>query len=194
MEKPREISNRNNIILLIIGIVLILVAGGALLCKRIIMQENSGMDKNLLWVLFSIGLFIIVVAIMLRILNNQTNDYLKNLPYSFDYEKELSTYLIVGKEKVKKKNGAENYKNYSEWKEHVCEQRKTGDINIDNYYHFMIRMFRSRKVYAKLVMSLVMPIEIAFLSIIFGNNAYNYNIYEIVVTIIILSIFFTIND
>ena len=140
-----------------------------------------------------IGFVITVFGIVLIKLNIQANKYLKNPPYSFDYEKELETYVIVGKEKRMTKKGAEYYKNYSEWEEHVRANTIDGKTNNDNFYHYLIRMLRNKKTSEKLMISLVIPIEIALLSNDFCDNVENCKIYGTLLSTIFLVVFFTIN-
>lgn len=193
MEKPRQLSNKCNIVLLAIGIVCMIIAGVILVMNHnpsINIQINADVIIKLLRILLLIGFVITVFSIVLIKLTIQANKYLKKLPYSFDYEKELETYVIVGKEKRMTKKGAEYYNNYSEWEEHV--RANTIDVN-DNFYHFLIRMLRNKKASEKLMISLVIPIEIALLSNGFCDNVENCKIYETLLLTIFLVVFFTIN-
>ena len=85
------------------------------------------------------------------------------MPYNFDYQKELSTYTIIGKDNKKNKNGAMKFSKYSEWKQYIltnyAEQMKN-----DDFYRFLKRELRKKKDYVNLLITVVTPIEITILS------------------------------
>lgn len=77
-----------------------------------------------------IGILLILIGIVNIVSNIETNKYLKNTPYSLDYQKEISTYTIIGKDKKKPKNGALKFYKYSEWKDYIEKTFKDRSENI----------------------------------------------------------------
>lgn len=58
-----------------------------------------------------IGILMILIAGVNIVSNIGINKYLKNSAYGIDYQKEISTYKIIGKNKKKIKMGLWNLKN-----------------------------------------------------------------------------------
>lgn len=156
----RKISNTKNIICLVIGcgmlfICVISILVGIFFEKRKWLSQSSDLFFLLLGV---IGILLILTGIVNIVSNIETNKYLKNTPYSLDYQKEISTYTIIGKDKKKPKNGALKFYKYSEWKDYI-EKTFKDIIDDEDAYRYMIRRLRNKESYKELIISAVIPIE-----------------------------------
>lgn len=130
-----------------------------------------------------IGFYILFMGIS-RI---KINGYLKNSAYGIDYQKEFSTYIIIGKEK-RTKNGALKFHKYSEWKEYV-EKSFRNIIDDEDAYRFMIRWLRSKENYKELIISAEIPLEVCAVSIFYSagkDGSATVTIISMFMTIIIL--------
>lgn len=88
------------------------------------------------------------------------NRELRILPFKFDYEKEYSTYCIIGRKKPRIKNGAILYQKYSQWKEHVKENCCSFK-NKQDYYRFLNRLYRSKVEYREVLNIVFIPAVVA---------------------------------
>ena len=137
-----------------------------------------------------IGVLMILTAGVNIVSNIEINKYLKNSAYGIDYQKKISTYKIIGKNKKKIKNGALEFEKYSAWKEYI---EKTFEAIIDNEdaYHFMVRRLRNRESYKELITSAVIPIEIGMFTVFYSTGIDISNIGTIL-SILISAIFLLI--
>lgn len=190
-QDQRKVSNTRNIITAVVSVIALIVIGLIyLLQKNVLMHKLLGIDGQL------IALFLALVALIILSFSiakcysvSKINKRLKNLPYRFDYEKELSTYKVIGTEK-KLKNNAQRCLTYSDWKEHLYEEYKK-QINCDNFYRFVNQSRRAKKEEKYLIQSLVIPLEITIISVYFNiNNELDYN--ECIISLILLVGFFVI--
>lgn len=193
----RKISNTKNIICLVIGggmlfICVISILVGIFFEKRKWLSQSSDLFFLLLGV---IGILLILIGIVNIVSNIETNKYLKNTPYSLDYQKEISTYTIIGKDKKKPKNGALKFYKYSEWKDYI-EKTFKDIIDDEDAYRYMIRRLRNKESYKELIISAVIPIEVGMFSTFYsaGNNVSEFGTsISILISAIILSIIVTVN-
>ncbi len=193
----RKISNTKNIICLVIGggmlfICVISILVGIFFEKRKWLSQSSDLFFLLLGV---IGILLILTGIVNIVSNIETNKYLKNTPYSLDYQKEISTYTIIGKDKKKPKNGALKFYKYSEWKDYI-EKTFKDIIDVEDAYRYMIRRLRNKESYKELIISAVIPIEVGMFSTFYsaGNNVSEFGTsISILISAIILSIIVTVN-
>ncbi len=106
-------SNGKNIVLIIISIMIIFAC---LVDIFYVKPEGTKLVwRNSLEVILIIlfgGLLIWNIINLVR--NKRISKLQKNMPYNFDYQKELSTYTIIGKDNKKIKNGAMKFSKYSE--------------------------------------------------------------------------------
>lgn len=161
MEKSKKSSGKS-IVLIIISIIAILVCLVDIFCVKpegTKLAWRSSLEVILI-ILFG-GLLIWNIINLVR--NKRISKLQKNMPYNFDYQKELSTYTIIGKDNKKTKNGAMKFSKYSEWKQYIlanyAEQMKN-----DDFYRFLKRELRKKKDYVNLLITVVTPIEITILS------------------------------
>ncbi|MCR5368068.1 hypothetical protein [Eubacterium sp.] len=129
---------------------------------------------------FSLGLIGVVCSIIqiLNILNIRSiNEHLKKLPYNFDYQKELSTYLIIGKNNPKKKNDAIEYKTYGEWKRGILSSdayiNSLKDNNKENFFRYMVNLYRIQSQFESMLNTIFMPIIIAVVSFYWEFGAFS---------------------
>ena len=190
-QDQRKVSNTRNIITAVVSVIALIVIGLIyLLKKNVLMHKLLGTDGQL------IALFLALVALIILSFSiakcysvSKINKRLKNLPYYFDYEKELSIYKVIGTKK-KSKDNAQRYLIYSDWKEHLHKKYKE-QINYENFYRFVNQSIRAKKEEKDLIQSLVIPLEITIISVYFNiNNELDYN--ECIISLILLVGFFVI--
>lgn len=115
------------------------------------------------------GLFFVIWGCSeCRRIKNQ-NIRLKNSPYGFDFEKELSSYNIIGNEDCKKSDDIPFYKNYIEWKTHICNKYNYLSLN-ENFYRFLKREQRYYSSYVDIIKTVLAPIEISLVASLFSDN------------------------
>lgn len=194
--KTRQISNKKNIILLLVGIVM---ASVCFIVTRInILHEKgewlTGCIKTVVLVLGIVGLILIVINIINVLGNIKINKDLNNLAYGFDYQKEFSTYRIVGRDKAKAKNEAKKFHKYSEWRRDV-ENRFEKIINDEDAYHFMVRIYRDKESFKDLFMSVLIPLDVAIFTVLYSNGvniSETASVITIIIIIAILIVFATV--
>lgn len=103
----RQISNRKNKICLCVGIGKCIISVIEMLLIKFYFKSKwlgQKVDLFFLW-LGIIGILMILIAGVNIVSNIEINKYLKNSAYGIDYQKEISTYKIIGKNKKKLKMG-----------------------------------------------------------------------------------------
>jgi hypothetical protein len=165
----RQISNRKNKICLRVGIGMCIISAiEMLLIKFYFKSKWTGRNVDLFFLLLGIiGILMILIAGVNIVSNIGINKYLKNSPYGIDYQKEISTYKIIGKNKKKIKNGALEFEKYSAWKEYI-EKKFEAIIDNEDAYRFMVRRLRNKESYKELITSSVIPIEIGMLTVFYS--------------------------
>lgn len=167
-ENVRQMSNKRNIVCLIIGIVLMLIFSVQILCSIFFIKRKwpeQNMDLLFLF-LGVVGLVLVLLSVVNIISIIDINKYLKNPAYGLDYQRELSTYSIIGK-KSKAKNGASKFHKYTEWKEYIEEKFKR-IINNEDAYRFMIRRLRSKESYKEIIISVAIPVEVGVFTVFYS--------------------------
>lgn len=195
--KARQISNKKNIILLLVGIVM---ASVCFIVTRINILDGKGKwligcIKAVVLVLGIVGLILIVINIIKVLGNIKINKDLNNLAYGFDYQKEFSTYRIVGRDKAKAKNEANKFHKYSEWRGDI-ENRFEKIINDEDAYHFMVRIYRDKESFKDLFMSVLIPLDVAIFTVLYSdgvNISETARVITIIIIIAILIVFATVN-
>lgn len=193
----RQISNRKNKICLCVGIGMCIISVIEMLLIKFYFKSKwpgQNVDLFFLW-LGIIGILMILIAGVNIVSNIEINKYLKNSAYGIDYQKEISTYKIIGKNKKKIKNGALKFEKYSAWKEYI---EKTFEAIIDNEdaYRFMVRRLRNKESYKELITSAVIPIEIGMLTVFYSagiDTSKIGTILSILVSAVILLIIVVVN-
>ena len=107
-----------------------------------------------------------VLAILLIILTHfyrkkvfkETEEYLKNLPYDFNFEKEFSDYKKIGHKA--KKNRTAKFSKYSEWKKYT-EDRYQRQKEIDDFYRYLKQKLRFSKTEKECMLVIAVPAEFA---------------------------------
>ena len=192
----RQVSNKFNFLMVIISIavfVLCLIIN----IKKFLRADNIEWTRTGTYVISVIITFIAFMTLIFFGLKmyivKSTNKYLKNLPYGFDYTKELYTYKMVGKNKKNMKYSAKSFSKYSEWESHINEFYEK-QKNYENFDKFLIRMKRNKENMVDLLKSIVIPMEIAMISA-FYNDATDPNTFfiSIVITTTVLMCYFVID-
>lgn len=167
--KVRQVSNTKNKICLFVGLGMLFISGISILLN--VFNEKRkwpSRSVDLYFLLLGVvGGLLIIIGIVNIVCNIEINRYLKNPAYGLDYQKENSTYAIIGKDKKKAKNGALRFHKYSEWKEYV-EKSFNDIVNNEDAYRFMLRRLRSREKYKELIISAVIPVEVGILTALYS--------------------------
>lgn len=179
----RQISNKINIIKIIVSSIIWVLCLLGVLCYK-------DYYPNIILVLTIIFLIVLVFSVLDYWIVKNTNEVLKNLPYGFDYQNELYIYSIIGRNSKKPKNGVQKFSKYSDWKKYL-EKEYSMHMKCDDFYRFLKRMLRNKKNYRDLLTIIVVPIEIAFLTIFYGANKTMSEI-EITLSLFILTLFFVL--
>lgn len=155
-KKCRKISYKGSFVFLVSCLVLMI--------GSYVISKASGKAQDKEFILIYIILFLLIIFSLLKcFMIKSTNKYLKNLPYAFDYEDEVKKYKNVGLK-------SHEFKNYTEWKEHI-ELQYTEKKDNDNFKHYLIKLLRYRNSYEKLFSSLLIPSVLAIVSCM--NTAYS---------------------
>lgn len=195
MFEVRKISNEKNIRGIIIGAVMLLIGCIRKIIHIFKQKWIAQMFVFLLPIISIVGIMLIIICVINIIFNSCKNNELKKLAYRIDYQKELSTYKVIGYEKRKLKNGAQYFNKYCEWKNYI--DKKYDNIkNNENAYHFMVRKYRAKESAKELLMSAILPLEVGVLSILYSGN-YHFcegaNIFIILVPVVFLIVLITVN-
>jgi hypothetical protein len=193
----RQISNKRNIICVIVGVVMILISSIEIMLS-ILHEKRKWPDQNidLLFLLLGIAGIILIIFSIVNINSNiEMNKCLKNFAYGLDFQKEFSTYKIIGKKKKVKSGTIKKYNKYSEWKKHVEETFGTIKNNEDAY-RFMVRELRSKESYKELIIAVVIPVEVGMFSVFYSAGidiSELGTILSILVSAILLLVMVTVN-
>lgn len=193
----RKISNIKNIICSVIGGVMLFICGVSILVSIFFEKRKwPSQSCDIFFLLLGvIGILLILIGIVNIVSNIEINKYLKNPPYGLDYQKEISTYVIIGKDKKKPKNGALKFHKYSEWKGYI-EKSFKNIIDDEDAYRYMIRRLRNKESYKELIISAAIPIEVGMFSMFYSaGNAVSKlgTTISILMSAIILIIIVTVN-
>ena len=167
--EERKLSNTKHIWFLIAGIIMMLSGIiEILLCLFSKKRNWPSQNIDLIFMLLGIVGIIFVVLSIINIRGNiEINNYLRNPAYGIDYQKEFSTYRIIGLDKKKAKNGALRFSKYTDWKNYIESDYKR-IINNEDAYRFMIRILRGKESYKELIISALIPIEVGILSVFYA--------------------------
>ncbi len=191
MKEVRQKSNKGNIIMLFIGGFFFM--GGiieALLTILVVKREWPGNWIDLLSFILCYGGGILALVSAIRIKDIiEINKDLKDLAYGIDYQKELSTYSIIGRKDKKARNGAISFNKYSEWIEYV-KNEFSEIVNCENAYRFMMRRLRNIENYKELLLFASVPIEVGTITILYSAGI-GISGLSAIVSIIVSSVFIT---
>ncbi len=168
----RKISNKKNIIMLIIAIILFTISIVQLLYRVLHDKVNAWPKSSWDGVFLGLGIisFFGVVIYISQIHNIiKINEQLSSLPYNFDYEKELSTFVIIGRPSQKAKNDAIHFNKYSEWKNYINNSYKDLYKNED-FFRYLVRLYRIQVLYTDYLMKLYFPIIMSVISFYWTAN------------------------
>lgn len=136
-EQIRQLSNKVNIRKMIGSMIALVICLVEVLVRVLYFKVS--------WPKIILDVFVLVIAIIFLIVMvfsisdywivKSTNEALRKLPYGFDYQKELSTYKIIGSDSKKEKNGAQRFAKYSEWKEYL-DDKYSEHKECDDFYRF----------------------------------------------------------
>lgn len=166
----RQMSNKFNGVKMI-GSIIVLGIGLFIKTKRfeVLEPQMEEFVDNIAMLLMIVSLIVLVFAIKDYWNVRNVNKALRKLPYGFDYEKELSIYKIIGQNKKRIKNSAQEFEKYSEWKEYL-EIEYSEHKKCDDFYRFLRRRLRNKKNTKDLLMMVLVPTEIAMFSVYYGTN------------------------
>lgn len=116
---------------------------------------------------------------------NETNE----LYNGFNLKNELLIYKNIGKNNTRNNNTVIFYDNYSDWKNHIEVIMYNIEDN-ENFRYYMKKSLREKRNSLQLLVSLVIPVEIAMFSLFININE-KYNIFAMVVSVMIIVGFFT---
>jgi hypothetical protein len=116
---------------------------------------------------------------------NETNE----LYNGFNLKNELLIYKNIGKNNTRNNNTVIFYDNYSDWKNHIEVIMSNIEDN-ENFRYYMKKSLREKRNSLQLLVSLVIPVEIAMFSLFININE-KYNIFAMVVSVMIIVGFFT---
>lgn len=167
----REKTVKGNIvciIILLLGIVVLLICGR--IFKNKIKQDILGA------IIFCVicGIIITIINLVRKYNFNRSQ---RLLPYGFDYNAEFIVYKNIGKTKTKKavkalKPDIQIPNVYTDWRTQL-KHRNQEIIDDENFYHYLIRYLRNAKTMCEVSTSVLVPVEIALMTVTitsFGGN------------------------
>lgn len=186
--KGRKISNKDNIVKIIVSIIFIIVFTLGIVISTI--EEPrwlTGFKTHISPVLIDLvtkegirricvtGLVISIVlttGFIAGFVNNvKANKEILLAPYGFDYELEYGIYKLIGEKKLRskekvflKKNYAKRYKLYTFWKYDKEEQYSQYKYSED-FFRYLNKIYRIRKVYVESIKALLIPSVLAIIPI-----------------------------
>ena len=119
----------------------------------------------------------IIIATIDLIGKHNFNKSLNLLPYGFNYNAEFIVYKNIGKAKKEKATKILNLEFqipnvYTEWKTQLMDSYHKINNN-ENFYHYLKKRLRSAKTMCEISTSVLVPIEIALMTVTitsFGEN------------------------
>ena len=157
---------------------------------------NNNIWKKIFGIIFLVSIVVTMINITGIIIKMTFNKTLINLPYGFDYEAEFMVYKNIGRVKKRKiikslKSDIQIPKVYTEWKNQLAS-RYNNIIDNENFYHFIRRRLRNLKKTCELFAAVIVPIEIAIMTIIPTDNGSQVeNFWGLLGTVVALAITLT---
>ena len=182
--KIRKVSSKWDVVRLVLFIIICLVIPFP--------EKTNSMSQveDLSTIVFSLAKICSLVGVVMESIyiykNFKTNKRLKDLPYAFDYELELSTYKNIGLKKAKGKIKIEKFDRYTKWKEYILLKYKIL-MNNEDFFRFLNRTLRNKKNEKEMMTGLVTPVEVGILTAFFTVNS-GMDEMEIMFSLIVLSL------
>lgn len=191
VNENRKVSNKKNVVKIIIGILLLVLAWGEIVVTVFVLNKDwmTNLLDTLSVLAIILGAIILLFGIMGCVFANKENEYLRNLPYRFDYVAELESYKKIGKKKKKEFKFA-YYEKFSLWKSYIEKEYANRKNNVD-FYRFLNRKLRGKRDEKELMLNLVIPIDITVLTVLFSVKSVMSEI-EMIIYLIVLSLFLVI--
>lgn len=125
----RMLSNRKNIFKIIVGSLLLVFAGIEIVVTALVLKKAwmTNLLDALAVAAIILGAIILLFGIIDFVFVKRENEYLRKLPYRFDYVVELESYKMIGKKKKGKFTFA-YYEKFSLWKLYIEQEYKIGKI------------------------------------------------------------------
>lgn len=161
------LSSTNYIIYMLLSIVLIIVCLLRIFFSKAF--DNTKFPEKIAIIVLVISIVIFIVSINGFISTKRINANLKNLPYKFDYSKEYATYHAIGRNITKVKNGGIKFDKYTEWKDYI-NTKFIKQKNNEDFFRFMNRIIRQKDRDIYIFEKILIPVEIAIVSILFGTG------------------------
>lgn len=187
----RMVSNKKNIVKIIIGSVLLILAGIEIGVTVLVLKKDwmtNLLDALAVAAIIS-GAIILLFGIIDFVFVKRENEYLRKLPYRFDYVAELESYKMIGKKKKEKFSFA-YYEKFSLWKSYI-EQKYKNKKNNEDFYRFLNRKLRGKRDEKELMLNLMIPFDITVLTVFFTVKPTMSEI-EMIISLIGLSLFLVI--
>lgn len=187
----RMVSNKKNIVKIIIGSVLLILAGIEIGVTVLVLKKDwmtNLLDALAVAAIIS-GAIILLFGIIDFVFVKRENEYLRKLPYRFDYVAELESYKMIGKKKKEKFSFA-YYEKFSLWKSYIGQKYKNRKNNED-FYRFLNRKLRGKRDEKELMLNLMIPFDITVLTVFFTVKPTMSEI-EMIISLIGLSLFLVI--
>ncbi len=187
----RKVSNKKNIIKIIMGFLLLILAGIEIIVTVLVLKKDwmTNLLDTLTVVVIITGAIILLFGIIDFVFVNKENEYLRNLPYRFDYVAESESYKMIGKKKKGKFEFA-YYEKFSLWKSYIEQEYANRKNNVD-FYRFLNRKLRGKKDEKELMLNLMIPFDITVLTVFFTVKPTMSEI-EMIISLIGLSLFLVI--
>lgn len=156
-----------------------------------------------------LGLFLIGLGLIQCKNIKDKNSWLSDLPYQFDFEKEIYTHFIIGKTFKKLKIETKKYPNYTEWKDYIIKDfgylidksesdasEKNDKLNVrtkalddyrENFFRYLNSEYRFTVSYLDAIKTIIVPIEIGIIAVFCDNkDFFSSLILNVIVMIIII--------
>lgn len=167
----RQISNRKNVIKIVVGIAFIILAFLEYVIKR--WRYNKEWLSS--WYDF-IFLGAVIIGFILLIWGKiafdrvrKENESLRHLPYFFDYDMEVQIYKYIGRTKTKTHKATNSFNKYSEWKKYICD--KYWEVkNNEDFYRFLNQRLRSIRDEKEIIIAFMIPLDIAIVTVFLSIN------------------------
>lgn len=182
----QRVPDKNYRIFILCGIGFVVIA----LIKIIyLLYLNVDIDAEIgLITILVIGIIIILISLINIFHVNKKNANLIYFPYGFNYKLEIDIYRNIGGNNKKLKEN-EKFEKYTEWKEYITTKFHKQKGNED-FYRYLTRMIRIIKRRRYIEEKILIPTEIAMISISFSGKYTNYSIVviSVLITIIIVGV------
>lgn len=154
----------------ILGIVISSVGICGLIFKFLWSSYTTEFISNLLTVLGLLAFWGLLFSIISISDVRKYNRIIELNAYNFDFKSELQRYKRIGNNKVYKRKSFEKIDKYSDWKK-IIENDYDIQKNNEDFYHFCIRIFNAKRDFLEITKVLIVPSEIAIITILFSTRS-----------------------